>query len=36
MKEKGIIPANAKYNAIPEEVGSWDKLDLTARKYTRA
>jgi arylsulfatase A-like enzyme len=36
MKEKGIIPANAKYNAIPEEVGSWDKLDPDRKKvYAR-
>ena len=36
MKQKGIIPADAKYNAIPEEVGSWDKLEPDRKKvYAR-
>jgi arylsulfatase A-like enzyme len=36
MKQKGIIPANTKYNEIPEEVGVWDKLDADRKKvYAR-
>jgi arylsulfatase A-like enzyme len=36
MKQKGIIPADAKYNAIPDEVGSWDKLEPDRKKvYAR-
>ncbi|WP_125720539.1 arylsulfatase [Flavobacterium ustbae] len=36
MKTKGIIPANAKYNPIPEEVGVWDKMNADQKKvYAR-
>ncbi|MEJ8855618.1 arylsulfatase [Variovorax robiniae] len=36
MKQQGIIPANAKYNPIPGEVGEWDKLTADQKKvYAR-
>ena len=36
MKRAGIIPAEAEYNPIPEEVGVWDKLDPKRKKvYAR-
>lgn len=36
MKKAGIIPASAKYNPIPDEVGVWDKLEPERKKvYAR-
>jgi arylsulfatase A-like enzyme len=31
MKTMGIIPATAKYNPIPDDLGVWDKLDPDSR-----
>jgi len=36
MKQKSIIPESAKYNAIPQEVGSWDSFDADHKRvYAR-
>lgn len=36
MKKMGIIPQNTKYNAIPKEIGEWDKLSADQKKvYSR-
>lgn len=36
MKSEGIIPANSKYNPIPDEVGDWDALSADEKKvYAR-
>jgi arylsulfatase A-like enzyme len=36
MKQKGIIPESAKYNGVPEEVGTWDSFDADHKRvYAR-
>ena len=36
MKAKGVIPADAKYNPIPDEVGRWDSFSADQKKvYAR-